>query len=98
MLTKLRQSAHEVPPGRMTNFRPMSGTTKWWIRWTRYLQLGLRSLELVAGLGLVTLMILITNVQATLAWVMRIVVCICKQVIGTAPSTSSPIEILLLYL
>ena len=64
----------------MTNFRPMSGTTKWWIRWTRYLQLGLRSLELVAGLGLLTLMILITNVEpVALAWVMRIVVRACNH-------------------
>ncbi|KAK7754040.1 hypothetical protein SLS62_003885 [Diatrype stigma] len=65
--------AHQVPSGRTSTFRPMSGTTKWWIRWTRYLQLGLRSLELVAGLGLVALMILISNVQPELVWVMRIV-------------------------
>ena len=55
----------------------MSSATKWWIRWTRYLQLVLRSLELTAAIGLVALMILITNVQSTVVWVMRIVVRIC---------------------
>ena len=67
----------------------MSGTTKWWIRWTRYVQLVLRSLELVAGLGLVALMILITNVQVTLAWVMRIVVCVYIKPLGPSRVPSS---------
>ncbi|KAI3337730.1 hypothetical protein F4824DRAFT_102201 [Ustulina deusta] len=50
----------------------MSDATKWWIRWTRYLQLLLRALELIAGAGLLTLMILISNVMALAAWILRI--------------------------
>ncbi|KAI1826005.1 hypothetical protein F4861DRAFT_146598 [Xylaria intraflava] len=58
--------------GRTHNFRPMSDTTKWWIRWTRYMQLGLRSLELVTSAGLLVLMILISNVSPLVAWILRI--------------------------
>ncbi|KAI3318611.1 hypothetical protein HD806DRAFT_306130 [Xylariaceae sp. AK1471] len=64
--------AHVVPTGRTYNFRPMSGTTKWLIRWTRYLQIVLRALELVAGAGLLTLMILISKVAPLAAWILRI--------------------------
>ncbi|TRX98319.1 hypothetical protein FHL15_000964 [Xylaria flabelliformis] len=64
--------AHMVPTGRTYNFRPMSDTTKWMIRWTRYIQLGLRALELIAGAGLLVLMILISNVPALVAWILRI--------------------------
>ncbi|KAI0196083.1 hypothetical protein EV127DRAFT_381004 [Xylaria flabelliformis] len=64
--------AHMVPTGRTYNFRPMSDTTKWMIRWTRYVQLGLRALELIAGAGLLVLMILISNVPALVAWILRI--------------------------
>ncbi|KAI1155199.1 hypothetical protein F4825DRAFT_83496 [Nemania diffusa] len=64
--------AHVVPTGRTYNFRPMSDVTKWFIRWTRYLQLVLRALELVAGAGLLTLMILISNVPSLDAWILRI--------------------------
>lgn len=52
----------------------MSSTTKWFIRWTRYLQIVLRALELIGGLGLVALMILITKVEIMTSWVMRITV------------------------
>ncbi|RYP73718.1 hypothetical protein DL771_003431 [Monosporascus sp. 5C6A] len=65
--------AHAVPPGRHMNFRPMSGTSKWWIKFTRRVQLVFRCFELVGGLGLVALMILISEVEPKLAWVMRIV-------------------------
>ncbi|KAI1133785.1 hypothetical protein F5Y10DRAFT_5160 [Nemania abortiva] len=64
--------AHAVPTGRSYNFRPMSDTTKWFIRWTRYLQLVLRALELIAGAGLLTLMILISNVPSLTVWILRI--------------------------
>ncbi|KAI0971350.1 hypothetical protein F4678DRAFT_432535 [Xylaria arbuscula] len=64
--------AHAVPTGRTYNFRPMSDASKWWIRWTRYLQLLLRALELIAGAGLLTLMILISNVMPLEAWILRI--------------------------
>ncbi|KAI1849948.1 hypothetical protein JX266_004327 [Neoarthrinium moseri] len=63
---------HEVPPGRNTNFRPMSNRTKSWIVGMRRVQLGLRCFELVGAVGLVTLMILISNVDPLTAWVMRI--------------------------
>ncbi|RWA05903.1 hypothetical protein EKO27_g9204 [Xylaria grammica] len=64
--------AHAVPSGRTYNFRPMSDTSKWLIRWTRYLQLVLRASELIAGAGLLTLMILISNVAPLAAWILRI--------------------------
>ncbi|KAI0525938.1 hypothetical protein F5B22DRAFT_261122 [Xylaria bambusicola] len=64
--------AHAVPTGRTYNFQPMSDTAKWWIRWTRYFQLFLRALELIAGAGLLTLMILITDVMPLVAWILRI--------------------------
>ncbi|KAJ8119320.1 hypothetical protein O1611_g10633 [Lasiodiplodia mahajangana] len=64
--------AHVVPTGRTYNFRPMSDASKWFIRWTRYLQLVLRALELIAGAGLLTLMILISNVPSLTAWILRI--------------------------
>ena len=52
----------------------MSNTTKWLIKWTRYFQIVLRSLELVGGLGLVALMILITKVELMTCWILRITV------------------------
>ncbi|KAI1116888.1 hypothetical protein F5Y14DRAFT_405635 [Nemania sp. NC0429] len=73
--------AHAVPVGRTYNFRPMSDTTKWLIRWTRYLQLVLRALELIAAGGLLTLMILISKVPSLTAWILRIapgVIVICS--------------------
>ncbi|KAI1323006.1 hypothetical protein F5Y16DRAFT_384901 [Xylariaceae sp. FL0255] len=73
--------AHEVFTGRIHNFRPMSDRTKWWIRWTRYIQLGLRVLELIAAAGLLTLMILISGVASLTAWVLRVapgVIIVCN--------------------
>ncbi|KAI1180715.1 hypothetical protein F4777DRAFT_259549 [Nemania sp. FL0916] len=73
--------AHAIIPGRTYNFRPMSDATKAWIRWTRYLQLVLRAFELIAGAGLLTLMILISNVPSLTAWILRIapgVIIICS--------------------
>ncbi|KAI1491349.1 hypothetical protein F5X96DRAFT_631693 [Biscogniauxia mediterranea] len=63
---------HEVPTGRTTRFRPMSSTTKWWIKWMRYFQIVLRALEMTGGVGLLGLMIIISNVDPLTAWVMRI--------------------------
>ncbi|KAI1497680.1 hypothetical protein F5X99DRAFT_432752 [Biscogniauxia marginata] len=63
---------HEVPTGRTSKFRPMGSTTKWWIKWMRYFQLVLRAFEMVAGIGLLTLMIIISNVDPLTSWVMRI--------------------------
>ncbi|KAI0396329.1 hypothetical protein F5Y17DRAFT_116016 [Xylariaceae sp. FL0594] len=64
--------SHVVPSVRKYNFPLMSGATKWWIKWTRYIQLVLRVLELIAGAGLLTLMILISNVTPLTAWILRI--------------------------
>ncbi|TGJ81008.1 hypothetical protein E0Z10_g7769 [Xylaria hypoxylon] len=64
--------AQALPTGRIYNFRSMSDTSKWFIRWTRYLQLVLRALELIAGAGLLTLMILISDATPLAAWVLRI--------------------------
>ncbi|KAI1142222.1 hypothetical protein F5Y05DRAFT_370162 [Hypoxylon sp. FL0543] len=64
--------AHAVPTGRTSRYRPMSGTTKWWIKSMRYVQLFLRVFEMIGGGGLLTLMILIGNVDPLTAWVMRI--------------------------
>ncbi|KAI0009712.1 hypothetical protein F4779DRAFT_358616 [Xylariaceae sp. FL0662B] len=64
--------AHVVPTPRTFNFRPMSNTTTSWIKWTRYIQIGLRLLEMMGGLILLTLMILISNVDPLTSWVMRI--------------------------
>ncbi|KAI0597960.1 hypothetical protein F4775DRAFT_558295 [Biscogniauxia sp. FL1348] len=63
---------HEVPTGRTTRFQPMSSTTKSWIKWMRYVQVVLRALEMIAGVGLLGLMIIISNVDPLTAWIMRI--------------------------
>jgi hypothetical protein len=52
----------------------MSGTTKWWIKASRVIQLCLRVLELIAAAGILTLFILMTNTGDLVAWVMRITV------------------------
>ncbi|KAI1344574.1 hypothetical protein F5Y15DRAFT_366988 [Xylariaceae sp. FL0016] len=64
--------AHQVPTSRTYNFRPMSNTTKSWIKGMRYFQIFLRALELVGGIGLLVLMVLISNVDMLTSWVMRI--------------------------
>lgn len=62
-----------VPNGRL-NFRTVGRSTKTWIRWMRGVQLGLRVLELVAAVGLLVLMVLISNVEPLTGWVVRITV------------------------
>ncbi|KAI1658434.1 hypothetical protein F4813DRAFT_356792 [Daldinia decipiens] len=64
--------AHVVPTGRTSMFQPMSSTTKWWIKFMRYVQLFLRILEMIGGGCLLVLMILISNVDSLTSWVMRI--------------------------
>ncbi|KAI0161647.1 hypothetical protein GGR52DRAFT_132234 [Hypoxylon sp. FL1284] len=64
--------AYEVPTGRATMFRPMSHSTKSWIKYMRFFQLFLRVFEMIAGAGLLALMILISNVDPLTTWVMRI--------------------------
>ncbi|KAL8382549.1 hypothetical protein RB595_006364 [Gaeumannomyces hyphopodioides] len=62
---------HEIPNPRR-RFRQLGPRTKNWIRRMRVFQLGLRAVELVAALGILALMILITNVDILVAMVMRI--------------------------
>ena len=50
----------------------MSERTKSVIKWIRRIQLGARILQCVGALGVLALMILISNVPALTAWVMRI--------------------------
>ncbi|KAI1805220.1 hypothetical protein F4811DRAFT_230414 [Daldinia bambusicola] len=64
--------AHVVPTGRTSMFKPMSSTTKWWIKFMRYVQLFLRILEMIGGGCLLTLMILITTADPFVSWIMRI--------------------------
>lgn len=52
----------------------MSGTTLWWIKSSRVIQLCLRVLELIAAVGVFVLFILMTNTGDLVAWVMRITV------------------------
>ncbi len=66
-------SAHEILAGRRS-YTPMSRWTKRWIVWMRAVQLGLRVLQLGGAVGILVLMILITNVDPMAAWVMRITV------------------------
>ncbi|KAI0020537.1 hypothetical protein F4780DRAFT_363695 [Xylariomycetidae sp. FL0641] len=63
---------HEAPTGRTFNFQPLSPATKSRIKWMRYIQLGLRSLEMLCAAGLLALMIFLTNVEPLTAWVLRI--------------------------
>jgi hypothetical protein len=52
----------------------MSGRTKWWIKATRVIQMGLRVLELIAAVGVLVLFILMNKIEDLTAWVMRITV------------------------
>ncbi|KAF4982920.1 hypothetical protein FZEAL_1548 [Fusarium zealandicum] len=63
---------HEVLTYRTNEYASMSPLTKSFIKWLRWVQIGLRLLQLVAAAGLLTLMILITKVDALEGWVMRI--------------------------
>lgn len=50
----------------------MSDRSKRAIRWVRRIQLGLRVLQAIGALGILALMIILTNVAPLTAWVMRI--------------------------
>lgn len=54
--------------------KPMGPTAKWWIKFSRKVQLALRVFEGIAGLGLLALMILLTKVDPITSWVLRITV------------------------
>lgn len=50
----------------------MGSKTRAWIKAMRVVQLGLRVLELIASVGLLVLMIIITNIEPQVGWVVRI--------------------------
>jgi hypothetical protein len=50
--------------------------TKVYITWLRRIQLALRMLQLIAGIGVLVLFSLFTGVDNTTSWAMRILVCI----------------------
>jgi hypothetical protein len=54
----------------------MGPRTKSWIKWMRRFQLLVRILQLNSAIGLLVLMILITDVEALAGWIMRITVCV----------------------
>ncbi|KAI9718543.1 MAG: hypothetical protein M1812_003994 [Candelaria pacifica] len=56
-----------------TTARPMSPNTKKKIKYTRWIQLGLRLLELLGTLGLLVCVICLKGMQSTVGWVTRIV-------------------------
>ncbi|KAG0649398.1 hypothetical protein D0Z07_4098 [Hyphodiscus hymeniophilus] len=55
------------------NAKPMNPSVKKWVKWLRIVQLILRCFELLCAIGLLVLMILLKGVDATAAWIMRIV-------------------------
>lgn len=65
----------EIPSNRTSTYIPMSDSMKTWIVRVRWVQLAHRVVELVAAMGLVALMILISDVDPLTLWVMRIAVC-----------------------
>jgi len=66
-----------VPTSANTRVKPMKPSVKKWIKGTRGLQLALRCFELIASAGLLVFMILITHVDFSTVWIMRIVVSDC---------------------
>ena len=74
MLTWLSLSMHEVLTYRTNEYSSMSPRSKSFIKWLRHGQSVLRVLQLVAALGLLTLMILIDKVPTIEGWIMRITV------------------------
>jgi hypothetical protein len=74
MLTWLSLSMHEVLTYRTNEYASMSPRSKSFIKWLRHGQSVLRVLQLVAALGLLTLMILIDKVPTIEGWIMRITV------------------------
>jgi hypothetical protein len=56
------------------NFRSMSDRSKSWIKGMRVVLLVLRVLGIVGGLGLLVMMIVITEVDGLTSWVLRITV------------------------
>lgn len=66
-------SSHVVL-GPRSVFKQLGPRTKRWIQRMRGVQLGLRGLELVAAVGVLFLMIILSDVDMLTAWVLRITV------------------------
>ncbi|OAQ86554.1 hypothetical protein VFPFJ_00624 [Purpureocillium lilacinum] len=64
--------AHLVLANQQSSYVPLGRRTKTCIKWLRRLQLALRVLQLCGAAGILTLMILITEVNPATAWVLRI--------------------------
>ncbi|KAJ6444215.1 hypothetical protein O9K51_02609 [Purpureocillium lavendulum] len=64
--------AHLILANQQTNYAPLGRRTKICIKWLRHLQLALRVLQLCGAAGILTLMILVTNVEPAAAWMLRI--------------------------
>lgn len=61
---------------RSNPYKPMGPRTKSCVKWLRRVQLGLRLIQLNGAIGILTLMVLLTKVDASKGWVMRIAVSI----------------------
>lgn len=59
---------------RNADYKIMSDRTKQWIVGIRWVQLGLRVLQLIAALGVLALMILMTDVSEQTSWLLRVLV------------------------
>jgi len=70
--SNLKYSSYLVLPYRSSSANPMSPSIKKKIKVTRTIQIILRCIELVGAVGLLGMMILITNVDTLTAWLMRI--------------------------
>ncbi|KAI5466546.1 hypothetical protein BGZ63DRAFT_368838 [Mariannaea sp. PMI_226] len=93
--------AHMVLNHRSNNYSSLSPHLKSWIKWLRRFQLFLRLLELIASVGLLTLMILITKVETVTGWIMRItpgvvilhclyaIYHLCRDAAGRPPASSA---------
>ncbi len=70
--TNLGYSSYLVLPYGNSTATPMSPSIKKKVTVTRIIQLILRCVELLGAMGLLGMMILITNVETVTAWLMRI--------------------------
>ncbi|PNP41297.1 hypothetical protein TGAMA5MH_07170 [Trichoderma gamsii] len=68
----LHPDYHVILPHRRDNYTPLDRRTKVYITWLRRVQLALRMLQLIAGIGVLVLFSLFTGVDQTTSWAMRI--------------------------
>ncbi|GKT50227.1 uncharacterized protein ColSpa_10408 [Colletotrichum spaethianum] len=78
------------PEGPLVSFnRHPDPRMKSWIRSIRFVQLGLRALELIGAAGLFALLILLTNIETLAGWVMRIT----RPAGGRSPASSTAYQL-----